>query len=353
MNGNLSTPNEEALWLAVQNRDPSYNGRMFYGVRSTGVYCRPTCPSRRPRRDRVAFFATCEDAEAAGFRACRRCNPRGMEPAAELVAQACRLLEASEEPLRLAALAERLHVSPYHLHRTFKAATGLTPRQYAAGLRVEALKSELRSGSTVTGATYEAGFNSGSRMYESARRILGMKPSTYQKGGKDMEIQYTFADTPLGRMLVAATNRGVCAVTFGDDDTKLARALRDEYPAAAVTYCPTPADEMTAYVAVLQSHLLGQQPNLDLPLDVQATAFRLRVWEALRQVPYGETRTYTQLAEAVGQPSAVRAVASACAANPTALITPCHRIVRSDGSLGGYRWGLQRKKALLQKEISG
>lgn len=350
MNEKQNHPNESMLWQAVQNRDPNYNGRLFYGVRSTGIYCRPTCPSRRPRRDGVAYFNTCDEAEAAGFRACRRCNPRGAAPAAELVSKACRLLEASDEPLKLNELAERLHVSPYHLHRTFKAVTGLTPRQYAAGLRVEALKSELRGGATVTDATYEAGFNASSRMYEAARRILGMKPSTYRNGGKDMEIQYTITETPLGRMLVAATGRGVCAVTFGDDDAELDRALRDEYPAAAVTHCPIPAGEMAAWIDTLQKHLLGKRPNLDLPLDVQATAFRLRVWEALRQVPYGQTRTYTQLAEAVGQPNAVRAVASACAANPTALLTPCHRIVRSDGSLGGYRWGLHRKQTLLDKE---
>jgi AraC family transcriptional regulator of adaptative response/methylated-DNA-[protein]-cysteine methyltransferase len=340
-------PSEAELWRAVVERDPRYNGRAFYAVRSTGIYCRPDCPSRRPRREQVVFFAAPQQAEAAGFRACRRCRPRqAAAPPVERVAEAARLIER-EGLLSLAELGRRLEVSPYHLQRTFKAVTGVSPRQYAARLKAGQFKNGVRAGQDVTAALYEAGYGSSSRLYESAPAQLGMTPAAYRRGGKAMTIHYTLSDSPLGRMLVAATERGVCAVYFGDEDAPLEAALAGEYPAARRV---RDGAELTRWVAALLFHLAGQQPHLDLPLDVQATAFQQRVWAELRRIPYGETRSYTQVAEAIGRPSAARAVARACATNPAAVLTPCHRVLRSDGSLGGYRWGLHRKQALLEKE---
>ena len=338
------------LWQAVIDRDARASGRTVYAVRSTGIYCRFECPSRRPRREQVIFFATCQAAEGAGFRPCRRCHPdRPTAPPVERVAQACRILE-SEGPLPLAELGRRLNTSPYHLQRTFKAITGVTPRQYAAQARSDQLKAQLRTGQPVTGALYEAGYGSSSRLYETAAQELGMTPGEYRQGGKKMNIQYTIVDAPMvGRLLVAGTGRGVCSVTFGDEDEALETALAKEYPSADLA---RDGESLSLWVKAILTHLAGQLPRLDLPLDVQASAFRLRVWEELRRIPYGETRTYAQVAAAIGKPAAVRAVASACAANPAALVTPCHRVVRTDGSLGGYRWGLGRKEVLLKKEKS-
>ena len=346
MTENLPFPDEDELWRALAGRDPRYNGRAYYAVRSTRIYCRPDCPSRRPRREQVIFFTTPEQAEAAGYRPCRRCRPRQAgAPPVERAAQACRLIER-EGALSLRELARRLGVSPSHLQRTFKAATGVTPRQYAARLKAEQFKSEVRAGQSVSGALYEAGYGSSSRLYETASRQIGMTPAAYRKGGKDMTIHYVITDSPLGRMLTAATDRGICAVYFGDSDAPLEAALAAEYPAARLVR----GGSLSMWVEALLAHLAGQQPHLDLPLDVRATAFQQRVWEELRRIPYGETRSYTQVAEAIGQPAAVRAVAHACASNPAAVVTPCHRVLRSDGSLGGYRWGLHRKQALLEQE---
>ncbi len=350
---NLTTniTDESLYWEAVQTRDARFNGVFVYAVRSTGIYCRPTCPSRRPQREQVVFFNSFDEAEAAGFRPCRRCHPQDAfapDEKVEIVKRACQLLDESlGDPLTLDALAQKLHFSPSHLHRIFKSVTGLTPHQYLRGKHVETFKAGLKHGKNVTTALYDAGFSSSSRLYEGTAGNLGMNPSVYQRGGQGMHIQYTIVDTYLGRMLVAATVRGICAVSFGNADAELEAFLQAEYPAAQVE-CNE--EGLRAWVQTLLAHLEGDTPDLSLPLDLQATAFQLRVWEELRKIPYGETRSYAEVAVEIGQPAAVRAVAQACARNPAVLVTPCHRVVRSDGALGGYRWGVQRKQALLARE---
>jgi AraC family transcriptional regulator of adaptative response/methylated-DNA-[protein]-cysteine methyltransferase len=342
---------EEARWQAVSARDARFNDVFFYGVRSTGIYCKPSCPSRRPSRQQLAFFNSREEAEAGGFRACRRCRPgdaAAHDPLVETVRRACRAIEGQTEgPLSLKTLGEGLGVNPHHLRRAFKRITGVTPRQYAAAHRLEQFKSLVREGQAVASAMYEAGYGSSSRLYEKEPARLGMTPAAYRRGGKGMSIDYAIVDCHLGRMLVAATGRGVCAVSFGESDEALEMALRAEYPAADVRRGGAGLEEI---VAALLGHLEGAAPRLDLPLDLQATAFQLRVWEELRKIPYGATRSYAEVAEAIGQPSATRAVARACATNPVALINPCHRVVRSDGGLSGYRWGVGRKETLLRRE---
>jgi AraC family transcriptional regulator of adaptative response/methylated-DNA-[protein]-cysteine methyltransferase len=347
-------PDDETCWQAFLGRDPRYNGVVYYGIRSTGIYCKPACPARRAGREQVVFFAAPEQAEAGGYRPCRRCHPRDLlEPQAEWVQQACALIEAAERPLSLEELAAQVGVSPYHFHRVFKSATGLTPRQYAAARRVQRFKELVRpvddaqGGQPVSQALYAAGYGSSSQLYSQAAHELGMTPAAYRRGGKDMDVHYTIVDCPLGRLLLAGTERGVCAVSFGEEDAALERALAEEYPAARLERDAALPGE---WLQALQAYLAGDGRRLDLPLDLQATTFQLRVWEALRRIPYGERRSYTQVAQEIGQPAAVRAVASACAANPVSLVTPCHRVVRSDGSLGGYRWGLERKRALLAAE---
>lgn len=341
----------DLCWRAVEERDARFDGIFFYGVRSTSVYCKPTCPSRRPRREQVCFFTSRDAAEAAGFRACLRCRPRetnARDPRVELVLSACRAIEAHEDGApSLEELGARLGVRPHQLQRTFKRVTGITPRQYAAAHRLKLFKSRIKEGDGVTSAMYEAGYGSSSRLYENASEKLGMTPATYRRGGKGMNINYTVVDSDLGRLLVAATGRGVCSVQFGDSDEELAAALASEYPAAAISRDETGLSE---WVKTLLRHVEGHQPELDLPLDLRATVFRSRVWEELRRIPYGETRSYGEVARAIGQPTAVRAVASACAANPVALATPCHRVIREGGEPGGYRWGLGRKQQLLERE---
>lgn len=344
----LSIPDEETCWLAVAERDKSYKGRFVFGVRSTGIFCRPGCAARRPRRDQVIFFANGNQARAAGFRACRRCRPDEADaPQSGLAERARRLLDETEEPLSLAALAQPLNVSLYHLQRTFKAAFGVTPHQYAAARRLERFKTGVRQGQDVTTALYSAGFGSASRLYERAGLNLGMTPGTYRKGGKGMEMNFSIFDTPLGWMLLAATAQGVCKVAFGESEADLETLLAAEYPFALRVREDA---RLEKWADAIRAYLLGTESCLDLPLDVQGTLFQQKVWQALRQIPYGETRTYAQLAGEIGQPNAVRAAASACAANPVAVIIPCHRIVRSDGGLGGYHWGLERKKKLLERE---
>ena len=353
INQPIIVSDEILYWDAVQNRDSRYNGIFVYAVRSTGVYCRPTCPSRRPRREQVVFFNSFDEAEAAGFRPCQRCHPRAAvspDDPQEIVRRACQLIDDNlANPFSLVMLGRKLNLSPFYLHRIFKAATGLTPHQYALGKRMEHFKVEIKKGKDVTSALYDSGFSSSSRLYEDATSRLGMTPAVYRRGGQGMQIQFTIVDTYLGRMLVAATGQGICADSFGDEDTQLEAFLRSEYPAAAVK---RDAEGLDAWVKTLLAHLEGQQPDLALPLDLQATAFQQRVWAELRKIPYGETRSYADVAGAIGQPQAVRAVANACARNPAVLVTPCHRVVRSDGSLGGYRWGIQRKQALLARERS-
>ena len=345
---------EDVYWQALEARGARFDGVFFYGVRSTGVYCKPSCPSRRPRREQVEFFGACEEAEASGFRACLRCKPRetaAPDPRAELVLHVCRRIEEREGVVpSLEELGAEVGVSPHHLQRTFKSLTGITPRQYAAALRLRLFKSKVKEGEEVTAAMYDAGYGSSSRLYEKASERLGMTPATYRRKGRGMNINYAIADSHLGRMLVAATERGVCSVQLGDGDEELEAALRAEYPAAEIARDETRLGDT---VEGLLRHLEGSQPDLSLPLDLQATAFQLRVWEELRRIPYGSTRSYAEVAGAIGRPTATRAVARACATNPVALVTPCHRVVRAGGELGGYRWGVGRKERLLEQERAG
>jgi AraC family transcriptional regulator of adaptative response/methylated-DNA-[protein]-cysteine methyltransferase len=342
----------DRCWQAVLARDAGHDGSFVYAVRSTGVYCRPSCPAPRPGREQVSFFPLPELAERAGFRPCERCRPQEVaprDPHLEKVRQACRLLEANlETPLTLADLGAAVDVSPAHFQRVFKRITGITPRQYADACRLDRLKARLRERrTTVTTAMYEAGYGSSSRLYERAAGQLGMTPATYQRGGPAVRIDYATAHSPLGRLLLAATERGVCMLSLGDDDATLEQALRDEFPAADIH---KDGSGLVDWLTAILRHLRGEQPHLDLPLDVRATAFQWRVWQELRAIPYGSTRTYSAIARDLGQPTAARAVARACATNPVSVVIPCHRVVREDGDLAGYRWGVQRKRKLLEQE---
>ncbi|HWA56177.1 MAG TPA: bifunctional DNA-binding transcriptional regulator/O6-methylguanine-DNA methyltransferase Ada [Gemmatimonadales bacterium] len=348
----------EAAWAAVLERDARWDGRMVYGVTSTRIYCRPSCPSRRPRRDRTRFFGTPAEAEAAGFRACRRCRP-GSEAATsaeQAVARARRYLDDhASERVSLARLAREAKMSPWHLQRTFRRLVGLSPREYAASRRTETFRDRLRKDPSVSRATYEAGFGSSSRVYEKIPTLLGMTPGAFRKGGAGMAIRYAVVACPYGRLLVAVTDRGVAAVTLGDGDRELERGLRAQFPRADITRVDDGADAwLGQLVRRVSSRVARPGVALDgeLPLDLQGTAFQWKVWRALLAIPAGETRTYQELARAVGRPAAIRAVANACAANRAAVVVPCHRVIRSDGSLGGYRWGLPRKTRLLERERS-
>src|SRR6266704_861035 len=317
---------EENYWQAVLNRDSQSDGTFVFGVRSTGIYCNPSCPARHPRREQVIFFTRPEAAEEAGFRACRRCCPGETsvyELQVEMIQRACRYIETHLDGLiTLADLGKEVSVSPYHLQRVFKRVVGITPRQYVEACRLGQFKARLKEGESVTTALYDAGYGSSSRLYERTHTQLGMTPSTYRRGGREMRIGYTIVACPLGRLLVAATEKGICAISLGDVDDEL------------------------------ESALWSEQPHLDLPVDVQATAFQWRVWEMLRAIPYGSTRSYSAIAQALGNPKAARAVAHACATNPVSLVIPCHRVVRENGALGGYRWGLERKQRLLAEEAA-
>ena len=344
---------DDEWWEGVLARDRRFDGVFVYGVRSTGIYCRPSCSARRPRREQVTFFRLPEAARQAGFHPCRRCRPdEGViqDPQVKRVHRLCQYIEkydSLDRPLTLAAMSEHVSVSPDHLQRTFKRIMGISPRQYAEAWRVRRLKALVKKGEKITNALYEAGYGSSSRLYERATSRLGMTPGTYLRGGRGMRIRYTIINCLLGRLLVAATEKGVCAVSIGKSDEGLEVALSGEYPAAEIHRDKGGLDE---YVTTLLKYFDGKQPHLDLPLDIQVTAFQWRVYEALRTIPYGDTRTYGEIAEAIGSPKAVRAVARACASNPTAIVIPCHRVVRKDGGLSGYRWGLERKKTLLAKE---
>jgi len=321
-----------------------------YAVRSTGIYCRPSCPSRRPRANQILFFPLAQAAEQAGFRACLRCRPREARrsPQAVLIRRVCAEIEGSpDSAISLQALAQRTGISPTHLQRTFRRAMGISPRQYADALRFARLKSELRKGKDVTTALHEVSFSSASRLYEKSDAQLGMTPATYGRGGRGMNISYTIVPCALGRVLVAATERGISAVYLGDRDQDLAAVLQREYPHADIQ---SGSEEHSKWVGEIVRHLAGFHPRLDLPTDVVATAFQQRVWKALRDIPPGVTRTYSEVARSIGQPSAIRAVARACATNPAAIVVPCHRVIRTDGTLGGYRWGLQRKRSLIERE---
>jgi AraC family transcriptional regulator, regulatory protein of adaptative response / methylated-DNA-[protein]-cysteine methyltransferase len=348
----LRLPSRSRCCRAVAQRDMRLDGKFVYGVRSTGIYCRPSCPARRPHPKQLVIFAVPEAAERAGFRACRRCHPRQAPRSAqaELIERVCDEIKANaDQSVDLGRLAAVAGLSVSHLHRTFHRAMGVTPRQYADAIRVTRLKADLRKGTDVTTALYEAGYGSTSRLYERSDAQLGMTPATYGRGGRGMKISYAIADCTLGRVLVAATNRGVSAVYLGAKDESLAAALRKEYPHAEIR---RGSGAQSQWVRAIVRHLAGSHSKLDLPTDVIATAFQRRVWEALRSIPVGATRNYSEVARLLGQPSATRAVARACASNPTSILVPCHRVIRTDGSLGGYRWGLRRKRLLLEKERS-
>lgn len=351
MNVSLS---DDQLWQAVVAKDARFDGQFVFAVSSTGVYCRPSCPSRRAHRERVKFFDLPEAAEQAGFRACLRCQPkraRVMDPQMELVQRVCRVLDSSDsdETHKLADLASHAGVSVFHLQRTFKRVMGISPRQYLAARRIDNFKDLLRKGDSVTTALYDSGFNSSSRLYEHASEELGMTPATYSRGGRGAQISFTIVDSSMGRLLVAMTERGVCAARMGDGDLDLEKDLRAEFPEAQIERADSLLREP---VEKILNHLDNNEPRLDLPLDIRATAFQRQVWEKLREIPYGQTASYADIAKALGKPRAVRAVGRACATNPVALVIPCHRVVREDKSLGGYRWGLERKQKLLEKEAA-
>ena len=337
-------------WEAVVNRDRRAEGHFVLAVTTTGIYCRPGCPARRPRRENVRFFAHAEEAERAGFRPCKRCRPEGPsieERHAAAAARACRLIESAEEAPDLATLAGAVGMSRYHFHRIFKAATGLTPRAYASAHRARRVREALREGSTVTDAIHEAGFGSASRFYEASESVLGMPPASYRRGGRAEIIRFALGECSLGSVLVAATEKGVCAILLGDDPESLLRDCESRFANARLVGDDVAFEGLVARViALVEAPALGH----DLPLDVRGTAFQQRVWQALRDVPAGSTESYAEIAARIGAPGAARAVARACAANPAAVAIPCHRVVRRDGGLSGYRWGVERKAALIERE---
>ena len=350
----MSRATDDAHWAAVVARDREQDGHFVYAVSTTGVYCRPSCASRRALRTNVRFYANPDAAEEAGFRACLRCEPRATESSAErAVAKARAFVEAHlDEPLTLARIARAAAMSATHLQRTFKRIVGVSPRQYAAVLRADRLKAHLRTGATVSRATFDAGYGASSRAYDAATALLGMTPGAYRRGGEGVHIRYMTVAISLGRLLVAATERGVCAVTLGDDDATLEIALNSEYPQATRTRVRGGRghEDLRGWIATVAAHLDGTEREIAVPIDVAGTPFQERVWSELRRIPFGETRSYSQVAASIDAPRAVRAVASACASNRVALVIPCHRVVRESGALGGYRWGIARKERLLARE---
>ncbi|HVK41428.1 MAG TPA: bifunctional DNA-binding transcriptional regulator/O6-methylguanine-DNA methyltransferase Ada [Phenylobacterium sp.] len=343
---------DSARWAAVIAKDHAADGGFFYSVRTTGVYCRPSCAARPARRENVAFHAATEQAEAAGFRPCKRCKP-DQPPMAErqaaMVAQACRTIETAEEAPDLETLAAQAGVSPFHFHRVFKSVAGVTPKAYADAHRAGRVREALSTSGTVTEAIYDAGFNSNGRFYAKSSQVLGMTPTRFRAGGEAAVIRFAIGECSLGAILVAATDKGVCAILLGDDPEALVRDLQDRFSRAELVGADAGFEALVAKVVGFV-----EQPGLglDLPLDVRGTAFQQRVWQALRDIPAGETAGYAQIAEKIGSPKAVRAVAQACAANAIAVAIPCHRVVRTDGALSGYRWGVERKRALLKREAA-
>jgi len=343
-------PNNDPRWRAVVSRDAAHDGEFVFAVSSTGVYCRPSCAARRPRRENVQFFARPDEAEHAGYRACLRCRPKLLSGNTESdgVKAICRFIEQHlDEPLTLDRLGKEFRQSPFHLQRRFKAVLGITPRAYADSCRLRTLKRNLQAGDSVTRAMYDAGYGSSSRLYEKTASQLGMTPDKYRRGAIAAAIRYICADSPLGRMLIAATERGICSIQFARTDGELMEGLKREFPFAA-----RKPDEgkLRSWSKTLLRHLQGKKLDDSLPLDIRATAFQRRVWTYLQTIPFGTTQSYSQVAKGIGRPRATRAVARACATNPVAVAIPCHRVVREDGSMGGYRWGMERKKALLEME---
>jgi AraC family transcriptional regulator of adaptative response/methylated-DNA-[protein]-cysteine methyltransferase len=350
----LSSPtagtSDDARWAAVVRRDKAFDGQFYTSVLTTGIYCRPSCPARRPKRANVRFFATAEAAEAAGFRPCKRCRPDApplAEQHAAKVARACRVIENADGALKLAELAASTGLSPYHFHRIFRAIVGLTPKAYAAAHRQRRIRESLQRSDTVTEAIYEAGFNSSGRFYATATQVLGMTPAEFRAGGQDAVIRFAIGLCSLGSILVAASEKGVCAIMLGDDPEALLRDLQGRFARARLIGGDAAFEELAAKVIGLVE---APGSGWDLPLDIRGTAFQHQVWEALRDIPPGATASYTEIARRIGRPEAVRAVARACGANPVAVAIPCHRVVRTDGALSGYRWGVERKRALLARE---
>ncbi|GJH22966.1 bifunctional DNA-binding transcriptional regulator/O6-methylguanine-DNA methyltransferase Ada [Caballeronia sp. EK] len=339
---------DECRWQAVVERDERADGAFFFAVRTTGVFCRPSCASRAPRRENVEFFPTTDAAEAAGYRACKRCQPTSLPRELAIVERACKVLDADpQQRVTLAQLSDAVHVSPFHLQRLFSRIVGISPRQYQAAQRAGVLRDALQRGRDVTRATHDAGFGSPSRMYEAVPTELGMTPSAYKRKGAGLTVRYATATTPLGTVLVAATDKGVCKIAFGDDANTLAEQLAADFAQAERV---EDAAKMEPFIAQIRAYLQGTRERFDLPLDIGATAFQRRVWDALRSIPYGQTRSYSDIAESLGSPRAVRAVANACGSNPVALAIPCHRVIGKDGAISGYRWGKPRKEALLETE---
>jgi AraC family transcriptional regulator of adaptative response/methylated-DNA-[protein]-cysteine methyltransferase len=341
---------DDRQYAAVLGRDKAFDGTFVYSVATTGVYCRPSCPSRHAKRENMAFYATPGEAEAAGFRPCKRCKPNAASLDAEhaqLIADACRLIETAEEVPTLDALAAQLGVSPFHFHRIFKAITGVTPKAYATAHRQKRVRESLKRSNTVTEAIHEAGFNSSGRFYANSEKVLGMTPTTFRTGGKDTTLRFAVGRSSLGEVLVAASDKGIAAILLGDDPQVLVRDLEDRFPKAELVGGDRDFENVVAKVIAL---IEAPGQDFDLPLDVRGTAFQHRVWQALREIPVGTTASYAEIAERIGMPKAVRAVAAACAANRLAVAIPCHRVVKNDGALSGYRWGVERKRELIARE---
>ena len=343
---------DDEKWQAVLNRDSSADEQFYYSVRTTGVYCRPSCAARVARRENVRFHGTTAEAERAGFRPCKRCKPKEAplrERQAAAVAEACRRIENSAEPPSLENLAKVVGLSRFHLHRLFREVTGVTPKAYAAAHRAGRVRKELTRSATVTEAIYAAGFNSNGRFYAESSKILGMTPRVFREGAPATAIRFALSECSLGSILVAASAKGICAILMGDDPDLLLRELQDRFPKAALA----PGDAaFETCVAKVVAFVDNPRTGLDLPLDIRGTAFQQRVWQAMCEVPLGSTASYTEIAERIGAPKSVRAVAQACAANAIAVAIPCHRIIRSDGGISGYRWGVERKRALLKREAA-
>ncbi len=350
MAAHTDTLTDDDRHAAIGRRDRAFDGRFVYGVRTTGVYCRPSCAARPALRENVTFHLTCGAAEHAGFRPCKRCRPDEPDPRARhaaIVRQACRLIDQAENPPCLDDVAREVGVSPYHFHRIFKRIAGVTPKGYADASRAARLQGNLASSGSVTRAIYEAGYNAPSRFYAQAAGRLGMTPTAYRNGGLAASIRFAVAECSLGAILVAATDKGVCAIAFGDDPDRLVKDLQDRFPNAELRGGDA---EFERTVATVIGFVERPAQGLALPLDIRGTAFQQRVWQALRAIPAGSTASYAQIAAGIGAPSSVRAVAAACAGNGLAVAIPCHRVIRSDGALSGYRWGVERKRALIDRE---